>query len=66
MTYVRTLSTIETIETTLKLKGLEEEATYQLQGIDQVFSGAELMYAGLTTILPQGDYLSKQYYFVKQ
>ena len=66
VTYVRTLSTIETIETTLKLKGLEEEATYQLQGIDQVFSGAELMYAGLTTILPQGDYLSKQYYFVKQ
>lgn len=66
VTYVRTLSTIEIIETTLKLKGLEEEATYQLQGIDQVFSGAELMYAGLTTILPQGDYLSKQYYFVKQ
>ena len=33
VTYVRTLSTIEIIETTLKLKGLEEEATYQLQGI---------------------------------
>ncbi|HAK38949.1 alpha-galactosidase (melibiase) [Streptococcus infantarius subsp. infantarius] len=66
VTYVRTLSTIETIETTLKLKGLEEEALYCLQGTDQVFSGAELMYAGLTTILPQGDYLSKQYYFVKQ
>lgn len=66
VTYVRTLSTIETIETTLKLKGLEEEALYCLQGTDQVFSGAELMYAGLTAILPQGDYLSKQYYFVKQ
>ena len=66
VTYVRTLSTIEIIETTLKLKGLEEEALYCLQGTDQVFSGAELMYAGLTTILPQGDYLSKQYYFVKQ
>ena len=66
VTYVRTLSTIEIIETTLKLKGLEEEALYCLQGTDQVYSGAELMYAGLIAILPQGDYLSKQYYFVKQ
>ena len=66
VTYVRTLSTIEIIETTLKLKGLEEEALYCLQGTDQVYSGAELIYAGLIAILPQGDYLSKQYYFVKQ
>ena len=65
-TYVRTLSTVETIETTLKLKGLEEDALYALQGSDQVYSGAELMYAGLTVVLPQGDFLSKQYYFVKQ
>ena len=66
VTYVRTLSMIETIETTLKLKGLEEADTYRLQETGQVFSGAELMYAGLTVTLPQGDYLSKQYYFVKQ
>ena len=66
VTYVRTLSTIETIETTIKLKGLEEAATYCLQETGQVFSGAELMYAGLTVTLPQGDYLSQQYYFVKQ
>lgn len=66
VTYVRTLSTIETIETTLKLKGLEEAATYRLQKTGQIFSGAELMYAGLTVTLPQGDYLSQQYYFVKQ
>ncbi|SDP26134.1 alpha-galactosidase [Streptococcus equinus] len=66
VTYVRTLSTIEIIETTLKLKGLEEESFYRLQGTGQVFSGAELMYAGLTVVLPQEDYLSKQYYFVKQ
>ena len=66
VTYVRTLSTIETIETTLKLKGLEEADTYRLQETGQVFSGDELMYAGLTVTLPQGDYLSKQYYFVKQ
>lgn len=66
VTYVRTLSMIETIETTLKLKGLEEADTYRLQETGQVFSGAELMYAGLTVTLPQGDYLSKQYYFVKR
>ncbi|RCW16800.1 alpha-galactosidase [Streptococcus gallolyticus] len=66
VTYVRILSTIEMIETTLKLKGLEEEATYRLQETGQVFSGSELMYAGLTVSLLQGDYLSKQYYFVKQ
>lgn len=66
VTYVRILSTVEIIETTLKLKGLEEEALYQLQGTDHVYSGAELMYAGLTMDLPQGDFLSKQLYFIKQ
>lgn len=66
VTYVRTLSMIETIETTLKLKGLEADALYHLQETGEVFSGDELMYAGLTVTLPQGDYLSKQYYFVKQ
>ena len=50
----------------IKLKGLEADALYHLQETGQVFSGAELMYAGLTLTLPQGDYLSKQYYFVKQ
>lgn len=50
----------------IKLKGLEADALYHLQETEQVFSGAELMYAGLTVTLPQGDYLSKQYYFVKQ
>ena len=66
VTYVRVLSTVEEIEPTLKLKGLEEDALYRLEGTDQVYSGAELMYAGLTVILPQGDFLSKQYVFVKK
>ena len=64
VTYVRVLSTVEE-EATLKLKGLEENALYSLEGTDQVYSGAELMYAGLTVVLPQGDFLSKQYVFVK-
>lgn len=65
-TYVRILSSVETIETTLKLKDLEEDAFYRLQETGAVYSGAELMYAGLTVVLPQGDYLSKQYYFIKE
>lgn len=64
-TYVRILSTIETVETTLKLKNLDQDANYMLQGTGQVYSGAELMYAGITVVLPQGDFLSKQFYFVK-
>lgn len=66
VTYVRILSTVETIETTLKLKGLEENALYQLHSTEYVYSGAELMYAGLTMDLPQGDFLSKQLYFIKK
>ncbi|KXT81541.1 Alpha-galactosidase [Streptococcus oralis] len=66
VTYVHKLSTVETMETTLKLKGLEEEALYELVSTNQVYSGAELMYAGLTVILPQGDFLSRQYRFKKR
>ena len=65
-TYVRVLSTVETVETTLKLKNLDQDADYILQGTGQVYSGAELMYAGITVVLPQGDFLSKQFYFVKE
>lgn len=65
-TYVRVLSTVETVETTLKLKNLDQDANYILQGTGQVYSGAELMYAGITVVLPQGDFLSKQFYFVKE
>lgn len=66
VTYVRILSTIETIETTLKLVGLEEDSLYQLVDSDTVYSGAELMYAGLTMALPQGDFLTKQLHFIKK
>ena len=64
LTYVRVLSTVEEIEPTLKLKGLED-ALYSLEGTDKVYSGAELMYAGLTVVLPSGDFLSKQYVLSK-
>lgn len=63
VTYVRVLSVVETMETTLKLKDLDEEGLYKLQENGEVYSGAELMYAGLTVILSQGDFLSRQYIF---
>ncbi|HGJ3723719.1 TPA: alpha-galactosidase, partial [Streptococcus pneumoniae] len=63
VTYVRVLSVVETMETTLKLKNLDEEGLYKLQENGEVYSGAELMYAGLTVILSQGDFLSRQYIF---
>ena len=66
VTYVRVLSVVETMETTLKLKDLEEEGLYELQGNGAVYSGAELMYAGITMNLPQGDYLSRQLHFIKK
>ena len=66
VTYVRVLSVVETMETTLKLKDLEEDGLYELQENGAVYSGAELMYAGITMNLPQGDYLSRQLHFIKK
>jgi hypothetical protein len=63
VTYVRVLSVVETMETTLKLKDLEVEGLYELEGTNIVYSGAELMYAGLTATLSPGDFLSRQYKF---
>ena len=54
------------METTLKLKDLDEEGRYELQENDVVYSGAELMYAGITMGLPQGDYLSRQLHFIRR
>lgn len=63
LTYVKVLSTIETMETTVKLKGLEASVLYQLTGTDERFSGAELMYAGYTLNIPQGDFQTMQLLF---
>lgn len=52
---------IEQMETTVKLKGLDPNATYQLAKNNNIYSGAELMYAGLTMHLPAGDFLSEQF-----
>lgn len=61
LTYVKVLSTYEDMETTVKLKGLEEETLYRLEDTQQIYSGAELMYAGLTMDPPRGDFQSLQF-----
>lgn len=65
MTYVRVLSTYEDMETTIKMKHLGEDALYRLEDSNQVYSGAELMYAGLTMDVPKGDFQSLQFLFTK-
>ncbi|MDM8144065.1 GH36 C-terminal domain-containing protein [Megamonas hypermegale] len=45
----------------LKLKGLKENALYRLNGQDKIFSGSELMYAGLTVPKIEGDFYSEIY-----
>lgn len=60
LTYVKVLSTYEEMETTVKLKGLEENSLYRLEASDHIYSGAELMYAGLTMDPPRGDFQSLQ------
>ena len=66
VTYVRVLSTVEEIEPTLKLKGLEEDALYRLEGTDQVYSGAELMYAWLNRRSSSGRFPQQTICFVKK
>lgn len=66
VTYVRKFATIEWMETTLCLKGLEEESLYREIMTDKIYSGSELMYAGITLDMPRGDYLSRQFYFIKE
>lgn len=45
----------------LKLVGLEEDATYEIVGEDKVFFGDELMYVGLNVEELTGDYAAKMW-----
>lgn len=60
VTFVRVLSTLSQMDPRLKLQGLQPDALYEIVGQDKIYSGVELMYAGLTIALPAGDYLSMQ------
>lgn len=66
VTFVRVRADIQLMDPRLKLKGLDANATYLLlDGSNRKFSGAELMYAGLTIVLPSGDYQSTQLHLKK-
>ncbi|MCR5580260.1 MAG: GH36 C-terminal domain-containing protein, partial [Pseudobutyrivibrio sp.] len=49
----------------IKLRGLDKDAMYSLEGSDNVLSGAALMYGGFALNLAMGDYPSAQLHFVR-
>ena len=49
----------------VRLKGLEPEAVYRLEGTERRFSGAALMYAGYSFPQGWGDYPAQQLHFVR-
>lgn len=64
LTVVKVLSTMEKMEPVVKLKHLELNADYQLVGKEHIiYSGAELMYAGISLNFPPGDFVSQQWVF---
>ncbi|UUX34764.1 alpha-galactosidase [Fundicoccus culcitae] len=65
LTYVKVLSSHEEMETIVRLKDLEEEALYRVEDSSEVYSGAELMYAGLTMDVAKGDFKSIQILMTK-
>jgi alpha-galactosidase len=61
--YVRTLAIPNGPLRRLRLKGLDPERAYKLQGSDQVYYGDELMYAGITIPDLKGDFQSITFHF---
>ena len=49
----------------VKLRGLDPDARYRLEGSDRIYSGSALMNAGFSFPLPFGDYAAYQLHFVK-
>ncbi len=49
----------------IKLRGLEEDGMYSLEGTDTIISGAALMYGGFAINIAMGDYPGAQLHFVR-
>ena len=49
----------------VKLQGLIPDASYRLEGDDQTYSGASLMYGGISFPLTWDDYPAHQLYFTR-
>ena len=62
--YIKTLSEPAAPFRILRLQGLEEDALYQLNHGD-VYSGSELMYAGISIPNTKEDFHSEVWYFTK-
>lgn len=49
----------------VRLMGLKSDARYRLEGTDEVYSGAALMYAGYGVVNTMGDYPAQQLHFIE-
>ena len=64
VTYVQVLGTVNPHSKMVRLKGLDPEAVYCLEGSKKSFSGEELMCCGLQVPHIHGDFQSRMYHFV--
>lgn len=50
----------------IRMKGLLEDAEYELEGTDETWYGEELMQCGYLAASEQGDFRSRLYHFVRK
>lgn len=66
LTYVRVLASAgQGLQTKIRLKGLNPESYYAIEGTDEIHSGAVLMNGGLYLNLPNHDYVSEMIHLVR-
>lgn len=66
VTYVQVLAEANVHSQIIKLKGLDENAQYQLEENGKVYGGDELMYCGFLVKDISGDFQSRLYHFVRE
>lgn len=50
----------------VKLKGLNPQGRYRLEGTEEIYSGSALMYGGVLLPIPREEYESYRYYFKEE
>lgn len=65
VTFVQVLNGTNVLSRVIKLKGLDLDAKYQLEGTNEIYTGEELAYCGYIVEKIFGDFISKLYHFVK-
>lgn len=63
VSFIQVLGRPNCHSTRIKLKGLNENSMYQLEGEDKVYSGGALMYAGINIEVIFGDFKGKLLHF---